>query len=123
MLFHEFLEIFITPSNPAATVDFELQLFISGTVLYFPGQIDIHDIKQAGVNVIVKDFLTAHQFVHMTFINLINGLTVTDQPIDACKFLFAGKDPSLCFKDCLFCSDMGICRVIDHFFRVHWSSF
>lgn len=103
---HELLIILITPSDTAAPVHLEFRFLIPGTVLYLSGKINVPDIKQAGINVIVKSLLAAHQLICMVLIDLMDRLAVTDQgadqAIDTFQLCLTGEDPAPGFRDCFF---------------------
>ena len=96
MCFHELLKILVGSSVTTGSVNFKFRLFITRTVLYLSWQIDISDVKKAGINVIIKRFFAAHKNIPVTFINLMYRLPIPNKRcndfVDSFQFKFIGKN-------------------------------
>ena len=98
MLFHIYLIIMIIPSHTASPVYFQLWFFVSRAILYLSWQVYVPDIKQAAIHVVVEGLFTAHQFILMCQVDLMDGLSLLYQRHQDCikpgKLPFCCKDPA-----------------------------
>ena len=72
VLFHKGFEFFIRAADAAAFIDFEFRLFTAGTEPDLSWEVDVADLQKTVINVVVDGFLTAHQLVLMSDIDLMN---------------------------------------------------
>lgn len=119
MLFHIYFVIMIIPSHTASTVYFQLRFFISRTVLYLSWQVYVPDIKQASIHVVVEGLFTAHQFILMCQVDLMDRLPLFYQRhqdfIESGDFPFRSKDPASGFRYLIRCPPLGSQSIVNSF--------
>ena len=82
-------------------------------------QINAAYIQEGIIDVVINSLFAAHQFIDMIKVNLVDGLTFTDQRrddfIEPAKILFVRQDTVSGFRNTLFSEKLCISRVISTF--------
>ncbi len=93
--------------------------FISRTVLYLSWQVYVPDIKQASIHVVVEGLFTAHQFILMCQVDLMDRLPLFYQRhqdfIESGDFPFRSKDPASGFRYLIRCPPLGSQSIVNSF--------